>query len=548
MRRVGRTVTAALVVALGVAWPAAAALASPLAAPTPIPVPSATPGTAVCTISGNAAVGITGLVATSSGYVVIDGRNDWWPQLRIVYLDKSCVRAGSTQAYSGAGPIDPQDLAVDRDGALWVADTGDVNPVNPTRTVISLWKVPSRTGGMTHYKFSYPSGDGAFDTDALLLNGNGAPIFVTHSVSGPANIYTFTGTLVTGSVMRLTKAGTFQPEQTGTPNKLGSHGQAQNAITGGAVSPDGRRVALRTLSDAYEWDVTGGDVIAALTKGTPRITPLKSADQGEAIAYSADGESFLTVSFSDVSMPILRYAPAAAIAPGKSGSASGGKARAVKTPGVLRRWFNQLTFNQLMAYLGGLAALGLLLVGIGIYGIRRSRRAGPALSPSDARPSDPRDGPAGAAAGGLAAASVPVSPPGYGGGPPPSGPARNFYPEYGEDGQDAPPATPGPVAPPARGVSTPTGGGRGSARVPGGHASAPVPDRDGSGAGAAPGGRVYGGRERGGAVYGAGGGSYSAPADPYQSDPAYSGEEDRRPSPYGRPAYRDEPDDYAGRR
>ncbi len=58
-------------------------------------------------------------------------------------------------------------------------------------------------------------------------------------------------------------------------------------ITGAAVSPDRSRVVLRTYAEAYEWDVTDGDVVKAITSGVPRVTPLPDEPQGEAIAYTA---------------------------------------------------------------------------------------------------------------------------------------------------------------------------------------------------------------------------------------------------------------------
>jgi len=322
------------------------------------------PPSTVCTIPTNAAVDVTGLVATSTGYVVIDGQNNDWPT-RVAYLDKTCNRIGSSQQYPSGEAVDPQDLAVDSKGVLWIADIGD-QLVNPNRSSVALFKVTSKTS-MTRYRFAYP--DGPHSAQALLLNGNGAPIFVTKAITGPASIYTFSGTLATGKVLPLEKVGQFTPVQTGTANKLGTRGPAQNEVTGGAVAPGGKKVALRTLTDAYEWDVTNGDVIGALTKGKPRITPMPDEDQGFAIAYTTDGSSFLTVSDSPDAVPLLKYKPTAAVAAAKAAPTS------TKGPGALRRWFNGLSFSQLMWLLAGVAAFGFVLLMIGIFGIRRSRRA-----------------------------------------------------------------------------------------------------------------------------------------------------------------------------
>ena len=108
--------------------------------------------------------------------------------------------------------------------------------------------------------------------------------------------------------MPLKLAGQFTPEQTGTATKFGLAGQ--NWVTGGANSPDGSKVVIRTYSDAYEFDVKNGDVVSAITKGKPRITPLPDDAQGEAIAYTPDGASFLTLSNDSNATPILKWKPA----------------------------------------------------------------------------------------------------------------------------------------------------------------------------------------------------------------------------------------------
>src|SRR4029453_6270793 len=75
----------------------------------------------------------------------------------------------------------------------------------------------------------------------------------------------------------------------------------------------GGGACLHPTPEAFEWDVSGGDVVKAITTGTPRITPLPDEPQGEAITYGADGASFITVSDVDSGKPtpLLPYPPAA---------------------------------------------------------------------------------------------------------------------------------------------------------------------------------------------------------------------------------------------
>ena len=53
--------------------------------------------------------------------------------------------------------------------------------------------------------------------------------------------------------------------------------------------------------------ITDGDVAAAITSGEPEVTPLPGEPQGEAIAYSPDGTSFLTVSDQPGPASIMKY-------------------------------------------------------------------------------------------------------------------------------------------------------------------------------------------------------------------------------------------------
>ena len=330
--------------------------------------------------------------------------------------------------------------------------------------------------------------------------------------------------------MQLSKVGEFTPEQTGTANKLGNRGPAQNEITGGANSPDGKKVALRTLTDAYEWDVTNGDVLAALTKGKPRITPMPNEDQGYAIAYTTDGKSFLTVSDSSSSTPILKYKPAAALSAAAAKKAAAAAAGPGK-PSAIRAWFNKLTFSQLMWLLAAVAAVGFVLLLIGVLGIRRARKG---FAAEAAKASE-----SGADAGDGGRLPAAVGGAGVYGGPRGSDP-------YAAPG--SPPAPPGSAGGVYGGGQYPGGqysggqhpGGQYSGgqypggQYPGGSTSGgPAPGRPSSG-GPPPGGPNPNGQNgRGGGVYG-GGGQYGAPADPY-------GDENpgpRRGTSYGDGQYR----------
>ncbi len=347
--------TALLASAAGPAW------AGPVS---PTPAASLVPGKPVCTFDDPRVVELSGLVATDSGYVAINDGNDVPAATRIFFFDRTCALV-RTVGYPTTAR-DPEDLAVAADGTLWVADIGDnlTNGAENRRATIALWKLG--TGGSTTpviHRLTYP--DGPHDAEALLLTGDGTPVIVTKELSGVAGLYTPAGPLQpnTPNGAALRKVGTFTPQRTGTPGFFGVIGQL--LVTGAAQTADRRRLALRTYSDAYEWDVPDGDLVRAITTGTPRITPLPDEPQGESIAYTRDGSMFLTVSDQQGPAPLLSYAPVRPASAAGSGTAAPGGS------GSPARWFST---DQARYLLAAAAALVVAMVAFTVRIIRRPRR------------------------------------------------------------------------------------------------------------------------------------------------------------------------------
>jgi hypothetical protein len=533
MQRVG------IVVAVGlglVMSSAGAALADPSAGPS-IAVPAAKPPTTVCSVPDNT-TNLTGIVATSSGYVVVDEATTGGPTPVITYLNSDCSR-NHTRPFSKQ-PRDPEDIVTDKNGTLWVADIGDPGQVRPT---VAVWKVPP-SGPTTIYRFTYPGGTPHL-AKAMVLDGDGRPIIITQPSSGAGASELFepaAGAMVpdnsTGTP--LAPVGSFTPEDTGTPNKLAGPGRL--LVTGGADSPDGTKVVLRTYSDAYEWTVTGGDVVAAITKTKPLITPMPNEAQGEAISFSADGKQFVTVSNVTSSTPILAYAPASAVVPKATGTGTSKGVTTPKKPSALKAWITSMSLTQLKVMLACIGLFGLALVVIGVLGIRRSRARfqAAAASSGGGRPGSARvpgggpggpagpgggvygpgggPGPSGAPPGGGGVYGAPAGNPGRGGGvyggapasPAPAGGGVYGAPRGYDPTAVDPYAAPRPSGPPQGGNYS--GGNYSGGNYSGGNYS---------------GGNYSGGDHHGGSYSG---GQYGAPVDPYQQD-AYPGAGD-----YGPPA------------
>jgi hypothetical protein len=249
-------------------------------------------------------------LAELSGMVEVPGRllalNDGGDQIAVHVLDGAC-RVVDTQT-AAVDPFDPEDLSVGPDGTVWIADIGDNGATRPTVALIAI-----RPDGATAlYRLTYP--DGAHDAEALLIAPDGTPYVVTKEVLGASSVYRPVAGLVDGGTVALGKVTTVTFTLTGTPG--GPVGRAgQLLVTGGAVAPDGRHLALRTYTDAYVWPLSGSDVVAALTSVPARVA-LPESPQGEAITFTSDGASLVVGSEglpSDVTvvpLPVGAAAPA----------------------------------------------------------------------------------------------------------------------------------------------------------------------------------------------------------------------------------------------
>ncbi|MFG3691183.1 hypothetical protein [Micromonospora sp. NPDC047740] len=308
---------------------------------------------------------ISGMVVTETGFVVVNDSADEEPRRRIFFLDAGC-KVVRTVRYPSR-PRDTEDLAMGADGTLWVADIGDNDR---SRETVALWKLPPGGDRPVLHRMTYP--DGPHDAEALLMAGDGRPIIVTKQ-GGTAGLYAATGDLKPGATVPLEQVGQVSLPRTTTSNPFSFLGRA--VVTGAATAPDRRRVVLRTYADAFEFDVVDGDVVAALTGGTPRVVPLPDEPQGESITYSRDGRFLLTVSETADQPPgtkptVLRY-PVPAVAQAASSSA----ARHTPTPSAAARGASA-TEGRVRALIGAVGAVGLVLVVAGLLGMARSRRTG----------------------------------------------------------------------------------------------------------------------------------------------------------------------------
>ena len=223
---------------------------------------------------------ISGL--TTAGATLL-AMNDGGAQAEVLALDAFCA-VGEVRS-APIDPYDPEDLALAADGTLWLADIGDNQASRETVALIGL----RPDGASTITRLTYP--DGPHDAEALLLAPDGTPYLVTKEVLGASGVYRPDAPLADGATLPMAKVADLGFTLTGTPGgPVGRAGQLM--VTGGAVSADGQRLALRTYTDAYVWPLADSDVVGAL-QGAPVRVALPEAPQGEAISFAADNRGLL---------------------------------------------------------------------------------------------------------------------------------------------------------------------------------------------------------------------------------------------------------------
>lgn len=204
---------------------------------------------------------------------------------------------------TGAQARDWEDISIgpgpDRDKSyLYIGDIGDndavrseiavyrvAEPAISPATVKFSKKQPGVTESAEAIRLSYP--DGKFDAETLLV----------HPTTG--NIYVITKVPLVSPVV-YEAAAPFTPGKLTTMRRIGEiHVPSVfgGVLTGGSVSPDGRRVALCDYFQGYELELPAKSTDFNDIWNQKMIGfDLGKREQGEGIAYRADGEALLATS------------------------------------------------------------------------------------------------------------------------------------------------------------------------------------------------------------------------------------------------------------
>jgi hypothetical protein len=213
----------------------------------------------------------SGLVASRRHPGVLWTHNDSGDAARLFAIGRD-GRVLATLRLAGVRARDWEAMAIGRDDrgapALFVGDIGDNLGVWPSVAVYRVAE-PARLRDATvraqRYRLRYP--DGPRDAEALLVDPRGNRLYVASKDEAGGSLYQAPAALRGDRV-----------------NLLRRVRRAPALVTDGGFSPDGRTLVLRDYLAAHVYAASGGRLATV---------PLPLQQQGESIAYSADGRSLL---------------------------------------------------------------------------------------------------------------------------------------------------------------------------------------------------------------------------------------------------------------
>ena len=255
------------------------------------------PPTTIATIKDRSITESSGLVASRSTPGAYWTHNDSGDGPFIYAFDSRGDALGVFRV-TGAEARDWEDISIgpgpQRDKSyLYIGDIGDNNE---QRSEIVVYRVaepvlnnvrPTRNRpGVTEpaeaIRLQYP--DGKHDAEALLVHPASGHLYIVTKVpiANPV-VYEAAAPLTPGKLITMRRIGEIR-----VPSLFGG------VITGGAISPDGRRVALCDYFQGYELVLPATSAnFNDIWKQRMTGFDLGKRKQGEAIAYRLDGKALL---------------------------------------------------------------------------------------------------------------------------------------------------------------------------------------------------------------------------------------------------------------
>ncbi len=268
-----------------------------------------TPASAVA--SGDL-VEVSGLASSRVNDGVIWAHNDSGDSARVFAMDAH-GDALAVYTLTGSDAFDWEDMAAGPDAsrgasALYLGDIGD-NARARTEIVVYRVREPIVKGGaaplagilseVDKLTLRYP--DGAHDAETLMVDPVSGDLIIVTKDAGGSQVFRTVGTLDPNASATLELVGRVDfgalQRRTPFPDDAPALARAGGALaTGGDISPSGDMIAIRTYSAVWLWTRAQGQSVGDALAAAPCEAASAAEQQGEAIAFDADGRGYVTVS------------------------------------------------------------------------------------------------------------------------------------------------------------------------------------------------------------------------------------------------------------
>lgn len=256
------------------------------------------PPTKLADLEDNAIAESSGLIASRTSPGCYWTHNDAGNEASIYAFDSDGRRRGVWRV-SAATLEDWEDISA---GPGPKSDTnylyiGDIGDKSVSRSHITIYRIPEpaipngdpgpaqQTEPAEAFRFTYP--DGKHNAEALVVHPRTGRIYIVTKVElGKPGIYAVDAPNSAGASATLTRIG-----------EVDVSGLSAGLITGGAISPDGLRVALCNYEQGYEFTLADASApFDSIWKQPLRTVDLGKRKHGESITYRLDGRALLTTS------------------------------------------------------------------------------------------------------------------------------------------------------------------------------------------------------------------------------------------------------------
>lgn len=243
----------------------------------------------------------SGIAASRCQSNVLWTHNDSGDDAFIFALNGTGVHLGAWRVPNTLN-LDWEDIAAYKDAGgscfIYIGEIGDNKGKRPEHAVYripeplimpdaarSSRKEPLFTGNPEVIRFRYPDYDQ--DAETLMVHPKTGDIYVaTKRISGPSGVYR----------LKLEFNGS-EPQKAQLVAELSVPAVPNGLLTGGDISPDGRRVIVCDYNRAYEMVLSENAAnFDEIWKQTPTPVDLGKRKGGEAVGYSVDGTSIFGTS------------------------------------------------------------------------------------------------------------------------------------------------------------------------------------------------------------------------------------------------------------